>query len=77
MKSSAFTGCFATRRGTRAMTAFPVKCRNAVAGHAASTLRVGFSATMALSRLLEREAAIPGEAYLAMNAEKPTESIID
>ena len=76
MMSSAFTGCFATRRGTQPMAVSLVKCRNAVAGHPVSALRVSFSAPMALLRLLQRGTAIPGEVCLAMGAEKLTESII-
>lgn len=53
-----------------------VKCCNTVAGHRVNALRVSFSAPMALLRLLERGTAIPGEACLAMNAEKLTEPVI-
>jgi len=53
-----------------------VKCCNTVVGHPVNALRVGFSEPMALLRLLERGTAIPGEACLAMNAEKLTESVI-
>lgn len=53
-----------------------VKGCNNVAGHPVSAQRVSFSASMAVLRLLARVAAIPGEACLAMDAEKLTESVI-
>jgi hypothetical protein len=52
------------------------KCCNAVAEPHGNALRVSFSASMAALRLLARETAIPGEACLALNAEKLTEPII-
>ena len=50
-----------------------VKYGNAVAGHPVSALRVSFSVPMVVLPLLARGPALPGEACLAMNAEKLTE----
>jgi len=50
-----------------------VKRGNAAAGHHRNARRVGLSASMAAFRLLERTIAIPCEARLALNADRPTE----
>ncbi|MEN8206292.1 MAG: hypothetical protein ABFS24_09790 [Pseudomonadota bacterium] len=52
-----------------------VKCCNAVAEHHSNARRVGLSAPMAALRLLQRTTAIHFEACLALNADRPTESI--
>ena len=51
-----------------------VKHVNAAAGHHRSARRVGLSASMATLHLLERTMAIPCEARLALNADRPTEA---
>ncbi len=52
-----------------------VKYCNAAAGHHRSARRVGLSASMAVLRLLLRTKAISGETRLAMDADRPTESV--
>jgi hypothetical protein len=53
-----------------------VKRCNAAAGHHRSARRVGLSASMAAFHLLQRTMAIPCEARLALNADRPTEPVI-
>ena len=73
--SSALLWCFATRHSTQAMAIVLVKCCNAVAEHHSNARRVGLSGPMAALRLLQRTMAIHYEARLALNPDRPTESI--
>ena len=75
LMGSALLWCFATRRSTQAMAIVLVKCCNAVAEHHSNARRVGLSASMAALRLLQRTMAIRCEACLALNTDRPTESI--
>jgi hypothetical protein len=50
-----------------------VKRGNAAAEHHRHAQRVGLSASMPTLHLLERTMAIPCEARLALNADRPTE----
>ena len=72
---SALLWCFATRHSTQAMAVVLVKCCNAVAEHHSIARRVGLSASMAALCLLQRTRAICYETCLALNADRPTESI--
>ena len=52
-----------------------VKCCNAVVEHHSNARRVGLSGSMAALRLLQRTTAIHCEACLALDPDRPTESI--
>jgi hypothetical protein len=75
LMGSALLWCFAIRHSTQAMVIALVKCCNAVAEHHSNARRVGLSASMAALRLLQRTMAIPCEARLALNVDRPTEPI--
>ena len=76
MTGAALLWCFATRHSTQAMAIVLVKCCNAVARHHSGARRVGLSTSMAALRLLRRTKAIRGETCLALNADRPTASVI-
>jgi len=76
MTDAASLWCFATRHSTQAMAIVLVKCCNAVARHHSGARRVGLSTSMAALRLLRRTKAIRGETCLALNADRPTASVI-
>ena len=63
------------RHSMQAMAIVLAKCCNAVAEHHSNARRVGLSAPMAALCLLQRTTAIRCEACLALNADRPTESI--
>jgi len=73
--SSALLWCFTTRHSTQAMAIVLVKCCNAVAEHHSNARRVGLSVPMAALHLLQRTMAIHCEARLALDPDRPTESI--
>ena len=75
LMETALLWCFATRHRTPAMAIVLAKCCNAVAEHHSNARRVGLSASMSVLRLLQRTMAISCEARLALNADRPTESI--
>jgi len=63
------------RHSTQAMAKVLVKCCNAVVEHHSNARRVGLSGLMAVLRLLQRTMAIYCKARLALNPDRPTESI--
>jgi hypothetical protein len=72
---SAPVRCFAARRRAQAMAEALVKHGNAAAGHHRSARRVGLSASMAAWHLLPRATTLRCARRLALNADRPTESV--
>ena len=63
------------RHSTQAMAIVLVKCCNAVAEYHSYARRVDLSGPMAALRLLQRTMAIYCETRLALDPDRPTESI--
>jgi hypothetical protein len=72
---SALLWCFAARRRAQAMAETFVMGGNAARGHHRGARRVGLSASMAALQLLQRATTLRVERRLALNADRPTESI--
>ena len=75
LMDSAPLRCFAARRRVQAMAEALDKRGNAAAEHLRGARRVGPSASMAALHLLPRAITLRCEPRLALNADRPTESI--
>ena len=73
---SASLWCFAARRSAKAMAHSLVEHCNAAAGHHSDALRVSLSTLTDCVPPLDKGITIVGEARLAMNVDKLTESAI-
>ena len=73
---SASLWCFAARRSAKAMAISLVEHCNAAAGHHSDALRVSLSTPTDCVPPLDKGITIVGEARLAVNVDKLTESAI-